>query len=86
VPLQVVERWDRNIARSVETHVAEIAGPDDEITVVIPRRDYSQVRQRALHDRTSRSIARSLSRYAHVDITVVPYYLDRAATRTPAVR
>jgi amino acid transporter len=86
VPLQVIECWDRNIARSIESYVAEMAGPDDEITVVVPRRDYSQVRQRALHDRTSRSIARSLSRYAHVDMTVVPYYFDRAATRTPSVR
>jgi hypothetical protein len=86
VPLQVIECLDRNIARSVESYVAEIAGPDDEITVIVPRRDYSQVRQRALHDRTSRSIARSLSRYAHVDMTVVPYYFDRAATRTPSVR
>lgn len=79
VPLQVIECWDRNIARSIECYVAEIAGPDDEITVVIPRRDYAQKRQRLLHDRTSRSIARALGRYAHVDVTVVPYYFQRAS-------
>ena len=84
VPLHVIECWDRNVARSIESYVAEIARPQDEVTVVIPRRDYAQTRQRLLHDRTSRSIARALGRYAHVDIAVVPYYFGLAvATQAP---
>ena len=40
----------------------------------MPRRDFPHLRQRMLHDRTSRGIARALGRYEHVDLTVVPYY------------
>lgn len=76
VPLQLVECWDRNVARAVETYVVELMGGNGEITVVLPRRDYAQIRQRLLHDRTSRSISRALGRYAHVDVTTVPYYLS----------
>jgi hypothetical protein len=74
VPLQLVECWDRNVARSLETYVVDLMGDDSEVTVVLPRRDYAQLRQRLLHDRTSRSISRALGRYAHVDVTAVPYY------------
>ena len=43
---------------------------------MLPRRDFARLTQRLLHDRTSRSIARALGRYEHVDIAVVPYYFD----------
>ena len=53
---------------------------DTEVTVVLPRRDFARVTQRLLHDRTSRGIARALSRYQHVDVTVVPYFFGRDAS------
>jgi hypothetical protein len=81
VPLQLVECWDRNVARSLETYVVELMGDDSEVTVVLPRRDYAQLRQRLLHDRTSRSISRALGRYAHVDVTAVPFYLSGKAPK-----
>lgn len=74
IPLDVIECWDRNVARSLERHVLGLAGSETEITVVMPRRDFPKLRQRILHDRTSRKIGRSLGRYPHVDITAVPYY------------
>jgi hypothetical protein len=40
----------------------------------MPRRDYATARQRILHDRTSRRIARAIGRYEHVDVAVVPYF------------
>ncbi len=73
VPLDVIECWDRDVARSLERYVAEMAGRRTEITVVMPRREYAELRQRLLHDRTSRKIARALGRYEHVDIAVVPF-------------
>ena len=55
----------------------------------MPRRDYPKLRQRLLHDRTSRKIQRALGRYAHVDVADIPYYVQdtvRARTsRRPAV-
>jgi hypothetical protein len=50
-------------------------GPRTEVTVVLPRRDFPRLRQRVLHDRTSRGIARALGRYEHVDVAVVPYFI-----------
>jgi hypothetical protein len=79
VALDLVECWDRDVARSVERYVVDLMGPRTEITVVVPRRDYVRLSQRLLHDRTSRSIAKVLSRYEHVDMAVVPYFLGRPA-------
>jgi amino acid transporter len=80
VPLDLVECWDRDVARSVERYVVDLMGPRTEVTVVVPRRDYARASQRLLHDRTSRSIAKALGRYGHVDIAVVPYFLGRPST------
>ena len=77
VPLEVIECWDRNVARSLEGYVVELMRRQSEVTVVMPRRDYAQLRQRMLHDRTSRKIARALGRYEHVDISVVPFYFAK---------
>jgi amino acid transporter len=86
VPLRIIECLDRNVARSIESYVVEIAGSGDEVTVVLPRRDYAEVRQRILHDRTSRQIEKALARYSHVDVSVVPYYFERTPGHQPDVR
>ena len=81
IPLDVVECWDRNVPRALEQYVVELMSRRHEVTVVMPRRDYAAVRQRILHDRTSRRIARAVGRYEHVDVAIVPYVLrPRAAT------
>jgi len=79
ISLDLVECWDRDVARSVERYVVDLMGPRTEVTVVLPRRDFARVTQRLLHDRTSRSIARALGRYEHVDVAVVPYFFGRQA-------
>jgi len=75
VALDLVECWDRDVARTVERYVVELMGARSEVTVVLPRRDFPHLRQRVLHDRTSRGIARALGRYDHVDVAVVPYFI-----------
>jgi amino acid transporter len=77
IALDLVECWDRDVARSVERYVVDLMGPRTEVTVVLPRRDFARVTQRLLHDRTSRGIARALGRYEHVDVAVVPYFFAR---------
>jgi len=77
VELDVIECWDRNVARSLERYVVELMGRHNEVTVVMPRRDDARLSHRLLHDRTSRKIARALGRYEHVDLAVVPYYFGR---------
>ncbi|HEX2425456.1 MAG TPA: APC family permease [Actinomycetota bacterium] len=81
IPLDVIECWDRNVPRSLEQYVVELMSHRYEVTVVMPRRDYATRRQRILHDRTSRRIARAVGRYEHVDIAVVPYFFRHADGR-----
>jgi hypothetical protein len=83
VALDLVECWDRDIARSVERYVVDLTGPRAEITVVVPRRDFARVSHRLLHDRTSRGIARALARYEHVDVAVVPYFFGKRSAQVP---
>jgi amino acid transporter len=84
IALDLVECWDRDIARSVERYVVDLMGPRTEVTVVLPRRDFARARQRLLHDRTSRSIARTLARYEHVDVAVVPYFFGSRPPSAPS--
>jgi amino acid transporter len=77
IPLDVIECWDRNVPRSLEQYVVDLMSHRYEVTVVMPRRDYATIRQRVLHDRTSRRIARAVGRYEHVDVAVVPYFFRR---------
>ena len=72
--LDVIECWDRNVPRALEGYVLDLAGPSTEITVVMARRDFPTLRERMLHDRTSRRIVKALGRYPHVDVASVPYY------------
>jgi len=73
VKLDVIECWDRNVARSLEGYVVDLMHRDAEVTVVLARRDHVRLRERLLHDRTSRRITRALGRYEHVDLTTIPY-------------
>jgi amino acid transporter len=82
IALDVIECWDRNVTRSLEGYAVEQMRGRAEVTVVLPRRDLEQRRYRFLHDRTSRSIAKALGRYEHVDIAIVPYRVSGG--RTPS--
>ena len=84
VQLDVIECWDRNVARSLEAYVVELMGKQHEVTAVLPRRDYPHVMQRLLHDRTSRKIADALGRYEHVDLAVVPFHVETSSAVPPA--
>jgi amino acid transporter len=74
VALDVVECWDRNVPRTLEEEVIQLGHRGAEVTVVMPRRDFPKLRQRLLHDRTSRRIIHRLGHRAHVDVAAVPYY------------
>jgi uncharacterized membrane protein len=75
IPLDLVECSDRNIARTVVEYVDSVTAPEAEVTVVLPRREYSRWAHRLLHDQTSRSISMAVQEQPHVDVVVVPYRL-----------
>lgn len=87
IPLDIIECWDRDVPGTLERYALEISGEgaptDREITVVLPRRDFPTIRERLLHDRTSRSIVRTLTRYPHIDVSIVPYAVRPAAATAP---
>ena len=86
MPLDIVECWDRNVPRTLEQEVLHLMEGGTEVTVVMPRRDFPKLRQRMLHDRTSRKITKALGRHPHVDVAAVPYYFHPAHARpAPAV-
>jgi hypothetical protein len=85
VQLDVIECWDRNVARALERYVAELCGRGREVTVVMARREHAQLRGRLLHDRTSRRILAALNPYEHVDVAVVPYFFKRQPRRGRAL-
>ena len=83
VALDVVECWDRNVPRTLEEEVIQLGHRGAEVTVVMPRRDFPKLRQRLLHDRTSRRIIRRLGHHPHVDVAAVPYYFAPRMKATP---
>jgi amino acid transporter len=73
IPLDVIECFDRNIARSIVGYVDHWRADDAEVSILLPRREYPRPLQRLLHDRTSRAISRAVVHEGHVDVVAVPY-------------
>jgi amino acid transporter len=83
LPLDIVECTDRRIARAAAELVATaLAGGDTEVSVLLPRREYTNFWHRFLHDRTADSIAQALSVLPHSNVTIVPYHLGSRAEAT----
>ena len=75
-PLDIIECPDRRLGRAAIELVADATlDGDTECTVLLPRRGYSRVWQRFLHDRTADKIAAVLSQVPHVAATIIPYNL-----------
>ncbi len=74
--LDVVECPDRRIERAAaEVAARQLARGDTEVTVLIPRREYSRFWHRLVHDRTADSIAKVLDDLPHCNVTIVPFHL-----------
>ena len=74
VVLDFIDCPDRRIARAAAELVsAEAAQPGTQVTVVLPRRSYSPLIGRLLHDRTADKIAAVVSRIPHAAATIVPF-------------
>ncbi len=77
VSLDIVECQDRRVTKAAaEIAAQELADGETEVSVLIPRREYSRFWHRLLHDRTSDEMVKTLSTLPHCNVTVVPYHLD----------
>ena len=80
VPLEIVECPNRRINRTLlELAVMETSDPRTELTVLIPRREYTRLWHRLLHDHTADSMAKTLADVPHVNVTFVPFHLGDPA-------
>jgi amino acid transporter len=72
---RVLDCADRNLSHAAERLVAQIHNefPDATVTVLLPRRMYSQLGGRLLHDRTADNLARVISRIPGASAQIVAY-------------
>ena len=78
-PLDILECPDRRMPRAaVETAQQILRDGDTELTVLIPRHEYTKLWHHLLHDRSSNSISSVLSDMPHCNVTIVPYHLGTA--------
>ncbi|HXY91823.1 MAG TPA: amino acid permease [Acidimicrobiia bacterium] len=76
LPLDIVECPDRRIPKAAAELVASaLANGETEVSVLIPRRQYTHVWHRLLHDRTANAITEALAGLPHANVTIVPYHL-----------
>ena len=77
-PLDIVECPDRRMPRAaLEMAVQTTSDCDTELSILIPRREYTKVWHRMLHDRSSNAIVAALGDTPHCNVTIVPYHLGR---------
>src|SRR5580700_10548975 len=77
VPLDFIDVSDRRLTRAAAELVErEAAEPETHVTVVLPRRSYSALLGRLLHDRTADKIAAVVSRIPRSAATIVPYDVE----------
>jgi hypothetical protein len=77
VVLDFIDCPDRRLTRAAAELVErETSDPGTHVTVVLPRRSYSALLGRLLHDRTADKIAAVVSRFPRSAATIVPYDVE----------
>ena len=83
-PLDLIECPDRRIPRAALELAAQATGDHNtELTILIPRHEYTKAWHRLLHDRSSNAIVAAISDTPHCNVTIVPFHLGQR-TATPA--
>ena len=78
VQLDLIDCPDRRIANSaLDYAIRKTEKPDIELTILLPRRSYSRVLGRLLHDQTAEEIAAPISQLQRVVATIVPFDVNR---------
>jgi amino acid transporter len=81
VALDFIDCPDRRLAKAAyELVEREIQDPGTHVTVILPRRTYSPLLGRLLHDRTADKIAVVVSRLPRSAATIVPYDVPSRVT------
>jgi amino acid transporter len=74
VALEFIDTPDRRLTRAAAELVSqETATPGTQVTVILPRRSFSPLLGRLLHDRTADKIAGVVSRVPNAAATIIPF-------------
>ena len=74
VSLEFIDAPDRRLTRAAAELVSqEAATPGTQVTVILPRRSFSPLLGRLLHDRTADKIAGVVSRVPNAAATIIPF-------------
>jgi amino acid transporter len=86
--LRLVECLDRNLSRAAQELVLQVMQehPDTKVTVLLPRRTYSALLGRLLHDRTADKIAGAISRIPGASAQIVAYDIESRIAQAQATR
>ena len=84
-PLDIVECPDRRVPRAALELAHELVSDHrTEVSVLIPRREYTKRWHRMLHDHSSNPIAAAMADLPHCNVTFVPYHLGAASATAAA--
>lgn len=82
-PLWLINCPDRHLSRAAHELVVRVLNDheDTRVTVLLPRRTYSPLLGRFLHDRTADKMARAVSRVRNATAIIVPYDIESRIAR-----
>jgi amino acid transporter len=77
IPFEMIDTPDRRLERAAQELVQRAAEqPGTQVTVVLPRRGFSPLIGRMLHDRTADKIAAAVSRIPNAAATIIPFDVE----------
>ena len=78
IALELIDCPDRRIANAAVDYALRMTdNPDTELTLLLPRRAYSRLFGRLLHDQTAEEIAAPISQLPRVVATIVPFDVNK---------
>jgi hypothetical protein len=87
VPLELIDCPDRRLPNAaVDFAIRATESKDVELTLLFPRRSYSFLLGRILHDRTAEAIAAPISQLERVVATIVPFDVAKILAGKPLTR
>jgi amino acid transporter len=87
VPLELIDCPDRRLPNAaVDFAIRATESEDVELTLLFPRRSYSFLLGRILHDRTAEAIAAPISQLDRVVATIVPFDVEKIIAGKPLTR
>ena len=84
VSIEFIDCPDRRLANAAVDYAIRITqSPDVELTLLLPRRAYSGLLGRLLHDRTAEAISAPISQLPRVVATIVPFDVEKIISGRP---